>query len=44
MATRLFEPGSGSEGGQVRASTVRTISGPATPQDIDAALMVKAAR
>src|SRR5262245_23871813 len=37
----VFDPGSGTEGGQVRASTFRSIPGAATSKDIDAVLMAK---
>lgn len=40
----VFEPGSGTEGGQVRASTYRSIPGAATSKDIDAVLMAKMAK
>jgi len=37
----VFDPGAGTERGEVRASTFRSISGAATSKDIDALLMAK---
>ena len=40
----VFDPGTGTEGGQVRASTFREIPGAATSKDIDALLMAKVSK
>jgi hypothetical protein len=37
----VFDQGSGNEGGQIRASTFRSIPGAATSKDIDAVLVAK---